>query len=661
MKSLICSLVLVLCSFFLRAQTTTLAYPVKTPVANGPTTEGVTNAMYGKFIIYSYDDTTSANADSYIKHQAFSFISTVSPIALWYRDLTNQIWLQLSVSGSPTVSSWLTRGNDLSGQSLPNRLGTKNGDLLNIITSDLIRMIIPAGGIVRSSSAQNKFLVIDTVGKEIYYTDGGGTIPTWQQTLIAGSTLTQNNDIEQGNKRLRFNNVGNGSRFYLAPTLAATSRFDITQKSSNGTDSVYFYLNKTGFSNAIDGKLGLYHAATGREAAFSTSVSGGTPVVLMKSTSTSTDLDYNVKIDGNGVNLYSQNAAGTYNSYILVYPDSITHNVYSSSDPTIETYLNLYRDSIYGSVNGKIILGSKWADQYADDSLFWRTTDRTGEIKIYPSEVKIYGGNNEVEVNNSGVILDGGTTATELRFLEGSAGGTNYTGFKAPALAGNTIYTLPTAFPAGTYLMQSSSAGVLSFIDPAVIPGTFALTNGNGTTAAGTAVNLGGQVNADVSIEDDGTDWNFDIGRSNAFGNIRMEATTGIEINGAPVQMNNYGAGAATFDASGNISSVSDIRLKNKRSNYSGGLKELMQINPIIYKWKPESGMETKHDYIGFSAQNIRSSLGEDAIGINKQGYLSIQDRAILAVAINAIQELKELNDKQQKEINNLKQIIKNK
>lgn len=255
------------------------------------------------------------------------------------------------------------------------------------------------------------------------------------------------------------------------------------------------------------------------------------------------------------------------------------------------------------------------------------------------------------------LTLGGAATAPQLRLLEGSAGGTNYAGFQSPAtLAGNTVYTLPTAFPAGTYLMQSSSAGALSFIDPATIPGTFALTNGNGTTANGTAVDLGGTLVADMAIDGN---YNFDIGRSSAVAQFRVGVSGGIELNGGSVQMNAYGAGAATFDASGNISSVSDIRLKNKRSNYSGGLKELMQINPIIYKWKPESGMETKHDYIGFSAQNIRSSLGEDAIGINKQGYLSIQDRAILAAAINAIQELKELNDKQQKEINNLKQIIK--
>jgi len=617
MKSLICSLVLVLCSFFLRAQTTTLAYPVKTPVANGPTTEGVTNAMYGKFIIYSYDDTTSANADSYIKHQAFSFISTVSPIALWYRDLTNQIWLQLSVSGSPTVSSWLTRGNDLSGQSLPNRLGTKNGDLLNIITSDLIRMIIPAGGIVRSSSAQNKFLVIDTVGKEIYYTDGGGTTPTWQQTLTAGSTLTGNNTI-----------AGGGFDFIM-----------------NNTDEIKFGSNAAAIidinnpTNIIQiGDVGAVFQST----LFTVDASDA----LGKFTADNSIHDTRFGINTTSPDSALQVVGGIHG----------TRGLRLSSLTNLSTQNRLLGQFGTDGNVGYVTLTSPLS---LSSGALSCPTCVTSAASLTANSLMIGAGSQGSSTTTASAefaTLGGGATAAELRFLEPSGSGTNYAGFKAPALAGNTIYTLPTAFPAGTYLMQSSSAGVLSFIDPAVIPGTFALTNGNGTTAAGTAVNLGGQVNADVSIDDDGAgNHSFDIGRNTAFGQIRMVATSGIEINGAPVQMNNYGAGAATFDASGNISSVSDIRLKNKRSNYSGGLKELMKINPIIYKWKPSSGMETKHDYIGFSAQNIRSSLGEDAIGINKQGYLSIQDRAILAVAINAIQELKELNDKQQKEIEDLK------
>ena len=52
---------------------------------------------------------------------------------------------------------------------------------------------------------------------------------------------------------------------------------------------------------------------------------------------------------------------------------------------------------------------------------------------------------------------------TEMRYLELAANGVNYTGFKAPdSIASNAIYTLPTAYPASSMVLQSTSAGVLS-------------------------------------------------------------------------------------------------------------------------------------------------------------------------------------------------------
>ena len=83
-------------------------------------------------------------------------------------------------------------------------------------------------------------------------------------------------------------------------------------------------------------------------------------------------------------------------------------------------------------------------------------------------------------------------------------------------------------------------------------------------------------------------------------------------------------------------------RLKNVLGNYSSGVSALMQINPIVYKYNSLSGLETNHQYIGFSAQNIKSVLGEGSYGVNRDGYLSIQDRAIMATMVNAIKELKE-------------------
>lgn len=115
------------------------------------------------------------------------------------------------------------------------------------------------------------------------------------------------------------------------------------------------------------------------------------------------------------------------------------------------------------------------------------------------------------------------------------------------------------------------------------------------------------------------------------------------------VQMPKYGAGTATFDASGNISSVSDERLKNIQGEYKSGLKEILKINPIYYKWNDKSGLETEHTYAGFSAQNVKAHIPYGT-GENKDGYLSLQDRAILATLVNAVKELeKQISDLKKK------------
>jgi len=121
------------------------------------------------------------------------------------------------------------------------------------------------------------------------------------------------------------------------------------------------------------------------------------------------------------------------------------------------------------------------------------------------------------------------------------------------------------------------------------------------------------------------------------------------------VRFANFGAGTATFDASGNISSVSDVRLKNVQGRYRAGLAAIMKIKPISFKWNDASGMETSHIYNGFSAQNIEYALGSNAIGVNSEGFKSIQDRNIMAAMINAIQEQQKTIDQLKKEIIKLK------
>lgn len=142
---------------------------------------------------------------------------------------------------------------------------------------------------------------------------------------------------------------------------------------------------------------------------------------------------------------------------------------------------------------------------------------------------------------------------------------------------------------------------------------------------------------------------------------IGLTPTSQLHTNGT-VRFQNFGAGAATFDANGNISSISDERLKQIQRLHNSGVGSLLGINPIVYKWKAESGLDTENEYTGFSAQNVLQNLPE-AIGsktygdpdpiidpdgnktfpkINQESITlySLQDRALLATLVNAVKEL---------------------
>lgn len=111
-----------------------------------------------------------------------------------------------------------------------------------------------------------------------------------------------------------------------------------------------------------------------------------------------------------------------------------------------------------------------------------------------------------------------------------------------------------------------------------------------------------------------------------------------------------YGAGTLTTDASGNITAVSDERRKFVLRPFQAGLREILKLNAVEYKWRPESGMETKGTYASLTAQSVRAAIPL-ASGQNPDGTLTVQDRAIVAALVNAIKD-------QQAEIEGLRREI---
>ena len=114
--------------------------------------------------------------------------------------------------------------------------------------------------------------------------------------------------------------------------------------------------------------------------------------------------------------------------------------------------------------------------------------------------------------------------------------------------------------------------------------------------------------------------------------------------NPGTIQLNQYGAGTLTTDGSGNITASSDERLKDIQGKFTAGLAQVTQLNPIIYRWKAKTGLDASTVYAGFSAQNVQEAIPA-AVGQDKDGFLTLQDRPLIAAAVNAIKELKSLFD----------------
>lgn len=107
-----------------------------------------------------------------------------------------------------------------------------------------------------------------------------------------------------------------------------------------------------------------------------------------------------------------------------------------------------------------------------------------------------------------------------------------------------------------------------------------------------------------------------------------------------------YGAGALTTDASGNITATSDARIKKNVRPFTRGLEAIDALKPVLYGYTKMCGLDqTKNDYVGFIAQDLQAVIPE-GVGVMGDGMLTINDRAILAALVNAVQAMKVKLDK---------------
>ncbi len=124
----------------------------------------------------------------------------------------------------------------------------------------------------------------------------------------------------------------------------------------------------------------------------------------------------------------------------------------------------------------------------------------------------------------------------------------------------------------------------------------------------------------------------------NATGNVGIGTT-------APTQRLSVN-GNADKVGGGSWATFSDIRLKNQLGSFDRGLDEISALSPMFFSYKEGNalGYDSDAAFVGFSAQEVKKVIPE-AVTLNENGYLELNQDPILWTMLNAIKELKAEND----------------
>lgn len=188
---------------------------------------------------------------------------------------------------------------------------------------------------------------------------------------------------------------------------------------------------------------------------------------------------------------------------------------------------------------------------------------------------------------------------------------------------------------------------------------------GIGTPTPGQKLHLNG---GNMRITNGGI--NADIMVGTTFGGITNAAgMVYYEIAGAETHMfggqvipdadNNWSCGSAArrwsaiYAANGTIQ-TSDIRLKKDIHDLPYGLKEVLQLKPVAYKWKDNTG----GNKIGLIAQEVRKIVPEVVVGDESKENIGMNYAELVPVLINAIKEQEQNIKSQQQQIDLLKKEV---
>jgi len=264
-----------------------------------------------------------------------------------------------------------------------------------------------------------------------------------------------------------------------------------------------------------------------------------------------------------------------------------------------------------------------------------------GQIKVHSN------GNTTVGDNTSGVsakqlqINEGVTSLNIGKSTAGAAGTLNIVDI-TPGATGNLRI--------GSWDLASNSAGGAAFqawSSSSAFLGAFFFDAGN---VAGSSINYRFGSSTKMRILQNG---NVGIGVTNP--------TEALSV-------------AGNIKATGTVMS-SDKALKNDVSDFTGGLNEVLQLNPVSFTYNGKGGSVKGSQHVGLIAQELQKIAPEFVSeykhtetqeadydnyykSLSEQTYLEIKDNEIKYLLVNAIKEQQAMIDAQNVKISQLEEVI---
>jgi len=248
-------------------------------------------------------------------------------------------------------------------------------------------------------------------------------------------------------------------------------------------------------------------------------------------------------------------------------------------------------------------------------------------------------------LNASGPIYRGINSASSTVFTvanTGSASSTPQGTFYGTATGSITSAQLATSLTDETGSGSAVFATSPTLVTPniGVATGTSLSTSGNiGTTAGNVTIGNGMDVSWPLGLirYTSGTGMNF---ATNGSGRMLIS-------DAGAMRWSAYTAGTLASDASGNITSVSSRLVKERFKPFTRGLEAIKGLTPEKWHYRKSSGLDTTHEYTSLIAENVKEFIPEAVFDVQEGQNLAVQDRPIIATMINAINQLREIVEKQ--------------